>query len=240
MKCIVSLSGGMDSVSLLGKVLAEWSPDDGAPADQILAVGFSYGSKHNRFENQAAWEVAKYYNVPLRLIDLTGVMDGFKSNLLLGQGQVPEGHYEAESMRQTVVPGRNTIFVSILSGLAESLGAGLIYLGIHGGDHHVYPDCRPEWLRAMRETVLHSTEGKVELRAPFLYGNKTSIIKDGLVIGVPYHLTRTCYKAQPLACGRCGSCRERLGAFKDNDVEDPIEYEFRHPDPHAKEEPARA
>jgi 7-cyano-7-deazaguanine synthase len=224
----------MDSVTLLAKVISEVGKEN------VQAVGFSYSSKHNRYEHEAAWKVTAHYGVSYRLIDLSGVMDGFKSNLLQSGGPIPEGHYEAESMRQTVVPGRNTIFTAILAGLAESSGIGAVYLGIHAGDHHIYADCRPEWFYSMRDVVRDSSDGKVHLRAPYLFMNKSAIIKEGLALAVPYQLTRTCYKAQPIACGRCGSCRERLGAFKDNGVADPIEYEYRHPDPHAKEESARA
>ena len=130
-------------------------------------------------------------------------------------------------MSQTVVPGRNLIMSSILASIAETVGAQQIYLGVHSGDHAIYPDCRPEFVEALDKTVKTSTDGKCVVVAPYLRGDKTSIIKDGLTMGVPYKDTRTCYKDQGIACGKCGSCQERLEAFKANGIEDPIEYETR-------------
>lgn len=216
-KAIVSFSGGMDSATVLATALDE--------KRQVEAVGFTYGSKHNQFENAAARAVCQHYGVPFRLIDLSPIMAGFKSDLMLSGGDVPEGHYEAASMSRTVVPGRNTIFTAILLGIAQSEEASEIWLGIHAGDHHIYPDCRPMWLIAMRQVVEAASELAVNVRAPFLHETKVGILQQGFRLGVPYHLTRTCYKHQPVACGRCGSCQERLAAFRELGVEDPIEYE---------------
>jgi 7-cyano-7-deazaguanine synthase len=218
-KAIISLSGGMDSTTVLGAAI-----DAGR---EVECVGFTYGSKHNFYENIAAQEVAEHYNVPFHLMDLSEMMSSFNSNLLKSGGDIPEGHYEAETMSQTVVPGRNIIFASMLSGYAWSRDADEVWLGIHSGDHAIYPDCRPEFYEKMREAILAGTDDRVTLQAPFLDGNKTSIIEWGLQHEVPYHLTRTCYKDQPIACGRCGACQERLEAFRNNNLEDPIEYEFR-------------
>jgi len=218
MRAIVSLSGGLDSTVLLAQVLRDIRPND------LMAVAFYYGSKHNQYENQAASQIAGYYEVSFRLIDLSGVMAGFRSDLLLSGGDIPEGHYEAESMRQTVVPCRNLIFASVLAGLAESVGAATMYLGVHAGDHFIYPDCRPRFIDAAREAIAAATDGKVSLRVPFLQLTKDDIVREGLLLNVPFALTRTCYKAQPLACGKCGSCQERLTAFAANNTEDPLSY----------------
>src|SRR5260370_13226971 len=134
-KVILSLSGGMDSATLLGKCVAE--------GNEIETVGFTYGSKHNRYENKAALLLAEHYRVPFTLLDLSTITCHFKSVLLLGQGDIPEGHYEKASMSQTVVPSRNMIFLSILTLLAESWGCEHVWIGVHAGDHHIYPDCRP-------------------------------------------------------------------------------------------------
>lgn len=216
MNAIVSLSGGMDSATVLADAI-----DKGR---KPLAVGFTYGSKHNPYENQAAADLAKHYAAPFRLIDLSGVMRGFKSHLMADGGPIPEGHYEDASMAQTVVPGRNIIFAAILSGLAWSEGAEEIWLGIHQGDHAIYEDCRPSFYAAMNQAIQEGTGKRVRLVAPFLDGNKTTILKRGLLLGVPYSLTRTCYKDQSLACGKCGSCQERLSAFCAIGVDDPVEY----------------
>lgn len=222
MKMLVALSGGMDSATVLGA-----ARDALRPGDSIEAVGFRYGSKHNRYENEAAQKVAGVAGVPFELIDFTEVMSAFSSNLLESGGEIPEGHYEEKTMSQTVVPGRNLIFISILTGLAWSKGANQVWLGIHSGDHAIYPDCRPTFFHAMNAAVVAGSDEKVELVAPFLHGNKTSIIAYGIKRNVPYYLTRTCYKHQPIACGRCGACQERLEAFANNGIPDPIEYESR-------------
>ena len=161
-------------------------------------------------------------------IDISGAFNEFKSNLLLSGDEIPEGHYEHESMTKTVVPGRNLILASIMAGLAESVGAGVVALGVHTGDHHIYPDCRPNFIAALYEVIRSSSDGKVIVQAPFLNLDKTEILKIGFTkvgVPVPYHLTRTCYKNQAASCGRCGSCTERLEAFANIGMKDHIEYE---------------
>jgi 7-cyano-7-deazaguanine synthase len=175
--------------------------------------------------------VATHYRYGLKLIDLTPAFTCIKSHLLKTGGEIPEGHYEAASMTKTVVPGRNSIFISILAGICESMGGGVVGLAVHAGDHAIYPDCRAEYIQSMAKTVVLATEGRVRLWTPFLSANKTEILHMGygLPQPVPYHLTRTCYKDQPISCGKCGSCQERLEAFRDMapDGQDPIEYETR-------------
>jgi 7-cyano-7-deazaguanine synthase len=219
MKVVVSLSGGMDSSTLLGELVGK--------GVEVLAVGFVYGSKHGVWERQAAVNVALHYKVPYRCVLLNSVMGGFKSALMHSGPDVPEGHYQAESMRQTVVPGRNLIFASVLAGIAESEGYSLVTLGVHAGDHFIYPDCRPTFVGALAETIHRSSDGKVGVDAPYLSLTKQDILQRGLAINVPYHLTRTCYTDKPKACGKCGSCQERLEAFANLNTEDPIAYESR-------------
>ena len=172
-------------------------------------------------------QLADHFNVPFRMIDWTGIAAGFTSNLLQNGGPIPEGHYHAENMRQTVVPGRNLIFISILTGIAWSEGAGEIWLGIHAGDHFIYPDCRPEFFTAMRSAVEYGTDGKVTLVAPYLNVTKVEILKEGFQLGVPYALTRTCYTDRPIACGKCGADQERLEAFAAHGCKDPIPYSLK-------------
>lgn len=220
---VVALSGGMDSTTLLAVALNQGC--------RVECIGFKYGSKHNEYENRAAVEVATHYGVSFQLLDLSAVMGRFQSNLLKSGGEIPEGHYEAETMSQTVVPGRNIIFASLLTGYAWSRAkeneTAEVWLGIHSGDHAIYPDCRPEFYHKMREAISFGTDQRVVLQAPFLMENKTSIIRQGLGLGVPYEITRTCYCDQPVACGKCGSCQERLESFRNNGTEDPIPYETR-------------
>jgi 7-cyano-7-deazaguanine synthase len=226
MKVIVALSGGMDSATLLAEAL-----DSG---HRVVPVGFKYPSKHNFWERKAAQKIQHHYWLDpeshiddFRTIDLTSLFDGFSSDLLESGGDIPEGHYEAENMRQTVVPGRNIIFASVLAGLAWSVEAEEVWLGIHAGDHFIYPDCRPGFFIAMDEAIRYGTDEKVALQAPFLQVTKKEILERGNELKVPYHLTRTCYKDQEVACGKCGSCQERLSAFASLGLQDPLEYETR-------------
>jgi 7-cyano-7-deazaguanine synthase len=216
-KAIVALSGGMDSVTVLA-----WLLDQG---HEVHAVTFAYGSKHMDYELKAARDIISRYRIPRYHFNLEGVFSNFRSNLLKTGGEIPEGHYTDESMKLTVVPGRNIIFTSILAGLAQSIEAEYIALGIHQGDHAIYPDCRAEFFDAMNNAILHGTGGIVRFIAPFLNTDKEGILKWGVEHNVPYHLTRTCYKDQQLACGKCGSCVERLEAFAKIGQEDPVTYE---------------
>lgn len=192
---------------------------------QVECVSFEYGSKHNQYENQAAIDIANWYRIPLLPINLSQVMSSFRSNLLLSGGPIPEGNYTDASMASTVVPCRNIIFLSILAGLAWSKDAQAIAIGIHQGDHAVYDDCRTEFFKAMDTAIYLGSGRRVEITAPFIRLDKAGIVKRGLELHIPYNLTRTCYKAQELACGKCGSCAERLEAFILNGEVDPIQYE---------------
>lgn len=218
-KAIVSLSGGMDSTTVLAVAL-----DQGR---DVSAIGFFYNSKHNVYENQAAIKIVAYYDVPFKLIDLSQAMKGFTSNLMSEGGDIPEGHYEAENMRLTVVPNRNMIFASILAGIAVSEGAEEIWLGTHMGDHYIYADCRPAFIASLEQTIRLATDTSISLISPFSNDKKVGILQKGFSLAkpVPYHLTRTCYKAQSKACGKCGSCQERKESFTLLGKVDPIEYE---------------
>ena len=216
-KVILSLSGGMDSATLLSHYI-------NAGYD-VLPVTFIYGSNHNIYERASARKLAKHYNLSGKHIeiDVNNVFKETKSNLL--GGVVPEGHYNDASMKQTVVPGRNLVFASILAGIAESKEYEAIALAVHSGDHHIYPDCRPEFINLLFKIINSQSEGKVFVFTPFLHQTKTNIISIGKLLNTPYFLTRTCYKNQSKSCGKCGSCSERLEAFKANGLIDPIEYE---------------
>lgn len=221
MKVIIALSGGLDSSTLCGYYLDRgWD---------VVPVTFNYGSKHNKYENEACHKVVRHFGLPApTLLDLSFIGEFFKSDLLLSGGAVPEGHYTDQSMSATVVPARNLIFASIVAGYAESVDADMISLGVHGGDHHIYPDCRPAFISSLNTSVMLATDGKVRVDAPFLYYSKADILRIGLGLkktNVPYHLTRTCYKDQFQSCGKCGSCVERLEAFAKVGMKDPIEYE---------------
>jgi len=222
----MGLSGGMDSSTLLAYLLDK--------DYDVTACVFTYGSKHNAYENRAAKSIVEHYRnlgfpVAPIYMDLTEIFKPFKSDLLLSGGAIPEGHYEAENMKSTVVPGRNLMFISIMAGIAESIDARLVALGVHAGDHAIYPDCREDFIHSANNTVMLSSDGRVAITAPFQSFNKADILHAGYILenGLfpPYHLTRTCYKDQELACGKCGSCQERLEAFQKIGIVDPIEYE---------------
>lgn len=220
-KCMISLSGGLDSATLLAEAVDRYG------ADEVVTVGFNYQSKHNKYENVCAENVADYFGVPFGLMRLDQVMAGFKSDLLLSGGAIPEGHYEDASMSRTVVPGRNIIFASILAGLAWSRGSSEIWMGIHQGDHAIYEDCRPQFFNAMNAAIRAGTGDRVSLVAPFIGSDKVGILRRGLELKVPYELTRTCYSNSSVSCGRCGACVERCSSFHKCGLEDPVEYQDR-------------
>ncbi len=222
---VMGLSGGADSSCLMGWLLAQ--------GYSVHGCVFCYGSKHNKYENEAAKKVVQFYElefsdrVSISFHDLSLAIKGFQSSLLISGDSIPEGSYDDESMKQTVVPGRNLIFSSVMAGLAESIEASYIALGVHSGDHLIYPDCRIEFIKALDSTIYLSSDRKVQIITPFENFDKAEILKIGydLTPEVPYQLTRTCYKDQPLSCGKCGSCNERLEAFDKIDMKDPINYE---------------
>jgi len=218
---VLALSGGLDSCTLLSILIDDiyYQPTN------IKCVGFEYGSKHNKYELEAAKKVAKYFEVEYTLIDLRSVGKILNSNLLLSGGEIPEGHYDDKNMTQTVVPGRNMLFASVLAGYAESIGFNNIALGVHKGDESNYPDCRKEFIKALDSCIYLSTDKSVDVYTPLIDMDKTEIVKEGLLLEAPYHLTRSCYKDQEISCGKCSTCVQRLEAFKNNKTKDPIKYE---------------
>jgi len=224
-KAVLALSGGTDSATLLGYLL-----EQGA---DIWCCFFHYGSRHNDVEYNASMRLVYYYrdyenHLSLDFFDVRGVVSQFAtatSLLKRSPKQIPEGHYTDAKMKSTVVPARNTIFLSMLMGKAETVGAPTILFGAHEGDHAIYPDCRPEYVAAMNIVMYYATEGKVQIEAPLMNMTKHEIIQWGLAMKVPFALTTTCYNGRDKACGKCGSCVERLEAFEIAGVKDPIDYE---------------
>lgn len=225
MKTLISLSGGLDSAVLLAEICRSSREEQ---VRENIAVSFNYGSTHNKYELAAAEKLCEHYMIEHMVYNVEDLFKPLKSALLDGNtANIPEGHYEEESMRQTVVPGRNMVFISALTGLAITHGANIIYLGVHAGDHFIYPDCRPDFIAAMRTAVAHASEGLVHLHCPFLKFTKDKIVQLGANLKTPFWKTRTCYKPQETACGKCGSCQERLAAFAANKIDDPLTYESR-------------
>lgn len=222
---IIGLSGGMDSATLLGMLLQQGL--------EVHCLQFAYGSKHEAYEGKAAHDIVRFYKrehkmpVTIQTVGLANIFMPINSALLRQGEAIPEGHYNDETMQKTIVPGRNLIMASILAATAESMGADFIALGVHQGDHFIYPDCRPGFINLLRLCIDASSDKKVHVLAPLLEKNKTDILRIGLAlpIQVPYQLTRTCYKNQEDSCGKCGSCVERLEAFSNLNIKDPIVYE---------------
>ena len=217
-KAVMGLSGGMDSATVLA-----WLSEK---LFTVHCLNFVYGSKHNKYEQKCAEALAMHYGATYTLFDLTEAFKAMKSNLLQTGGDIPEGHYSHESMSLTVVPGRNTIFASIMCGVAESIGANYIALGVHQGDHAIYPDCRIEYIKSLDTTLYLASDRKVNIVTPFIETDKIGILEYGFKARVPYDLTRTCYKDQELSCGKCGSCNERIEAFATQGKMDPVPYEI--------------
>ncbi len=202
---VIVLSGGMDSTTLLHE-----------RKDQIaLAVTFDYGSKHNAREIECARKNCEMLGIEHIVIPLEFMGKYFKSSLLIGGEEIPEGHYADENMKSTVVPFRNGIMLSIAAGLAESRGLKKVMLANHGGDHAIYPDCRPGFVEAMSEAIKQGTYDGITIDAPYTNITKSDIARIGKKIGVDYNLTYSCYKGGEKHCGKCGTCVERMEALRD-------------------------
>ncbi|MDE6561304.1 MAG: 7-cyano-7-deazaguanine synthase QueC [Muribaculaceae bacterium] len=206
---ILVLSGGMDSTTLLHD-----------RKDQIaLAVTFDYGSKHNAREIECAKKNCEMLGIEHIVIPLEFMGRYFKSSLLIGGEDIPEGHYADENMKSTVVPFRNGIMLAIAAGLAESRRLKKVMLANHGGDHAIYPDCRPGFVDAMSKAIKEGTYDGVIIDAPYTNITKSDIARIGKRIGVDYNLTYSCYKGGEKHCGKCGTCVERMEALRDAGIE---------------------
>ena len=223
MKVVVLCSGGMDSVTALYWAQAEH--------EVVAVVSFDYGSKHNARELPFAAAHADKLQLRHELIRLDFVNRLFASDLLKSGGAIPEGHYAAENMKQTVVPFRNAIMLSTACGLAESLGAEAVVIAAHTGDHTIYPDCREDFMRAMGDAMRLGTYAGVQLLRPFITLTKGQIAAKGAHLGVDFSRTWSCYKGGAVHCGVCGTCVERREAFTEAGLKDPTIYESTGPLP---------
>jgi 7-cyano-7-deazaguanine synthase len=215
-KVVVLLSGGMDSVSALY--------DAKQKHEVVGAISFDYGSKHNHKEIPFAAYHSRKFNIEHRIIHLDFVGELFKSDLLKSGGQIPDGHYEEETMKATVVPFRNGIMLSIAAGFAESRAAEGLVIAAHAGDHAIYPDCREEFMKSMADAIRIGTYAGIKLLRPFIAMTKAEIAARGHALGIDFSQTWSCYKGFPLHCGTCGTCVERREAFLLAGIVDPTVY----------------
>lgn len=211
---IIVLSGGMDSVTLMHDYKERIA----------LAVTFDYGSNHNARETACARRQCEMLGIEHLVIPLEFMGRYFRSSLLSGADDIPEGHYEDENMKSTVVPFRNGIMLAVACGLAESRGLQHVMIANHGGDHAIYPDCRPGFVDAMSRAMSEGTYEGVTLLAPYTDMTKADIARRGAELGVDFSITYSCYKGGERHCGRCGTCVERREAFSLAGVPDPTDY----------------
>ena len=212
---IIIVSGGMDSITLL----YDWK-------DRIaLGISFDYGSNHNAKEIPLAKMHCERLGIKHITIPLEFMHQYFKSSLLEGGDAIPEGHYASENMKSTVVPFRNGIMLSVAIGIAESNNLKNVLIANHGGDHTIYPDCRPEFVSAMSEATRLGTYPGIEVLAPYTGITKSDIARHGKALGIDYAETWSCYKGGEHHCGKCGTCRERIEALADAGIEDHTVYD---------------
>jgi 7-cyano-7-deazaguanine synthase len=215
-KVVVLVSGGMDSVAALYLAQRDY--------EVVGALSFDYGSKHNHKEIPMAEYHCVRLGIPHVTIRLDFIDKLFKSALLQSGGEIPEGHYEELSMKQTVVPFRNGIMLAIAGGFAESHDAEGLVIAAHSGDHAIYPDCREDFMKAMGDALKFGTYVQVELLRPFIRNTKAEIARYGAKLGVDFSKTWSCYKGGEVHCGVCGTCVERREAFLLSGLEDPTLY----------------
>lgn len=215
-KVVIIYSGGMDSYTVLNRAIRDgYKP---------YPLTFNYGQRHKK-EIDVAAAVCQELGLEHKIVDITAINQLLQGSSLTSDIEIPEGHYEQENMKSTVVPNRNMILLSLAIGYAVSIGASKVFYGAHSGDHAIYPDCRPEFVNKMNEVSQIANYEPVEIVSPYLKQSKIEILKDGLSMGLDYGKSWTCYNGREKACGRCGACQERLEAFRLNNCEDPQEYE---------------
>lgn len=211
----IIVSGGMDSITLLYD-----------HKDEIaLGISFDYGSNHNAREIPFAKMHCERLGIKHITINLDFMHQYFKSSLLDGAEAIPEGHYADDNMKSTVVPFRNGIMLAIAIGIAESNNLDQVFIANHGGDHTIYPDCRPEFINAIDAAATAGTYNNVKVIAPYTKITKSDIARIGKRLGIDYAETWSCYKGGEVHCGKCGTCVERKEALAEAGIEDKTTYE---------------
>lgn len=219
-KGVCIISGGLDSCVAAYHMKKDLNLD-------LALITFDYGQKHKK-EIEYAYEISKDLRCIWQLIKISLPQNVIEASSLTGLKEVPEGHYHEENMRSTVVANRNTIMLSYAWAYACSFKAIKLGCGAHAGDHFIYPDCRPEYFHHLEQAFQLGTIGcrheDLCLYVPLVNMNKSEIIQKGIELDVPFEKTWTCYKGLDLPCGKCGSCDERIRAFQEIGLKDPVEY----------------
>ena len=222
-KVVVLCSGGMDSVACLYETARNH--------EAVHSLSFHYGSKHNDREIPFARLNSEKLGIPHSVVRLDFIAEQFESALLAKGGEIPKGHYEEQSMKQTVVPFRNGIMLSIAAGFAESKGAEALAIAAHSGDHAIYPDCREGFMAAIADAIRLGTYAGIEVLRPFIAMDKARIAARGAELGVDFSQTWSCYVGGETHCGECGTCVERREAFLLAGLPDPTRYASAAPLP---------
>ena len=220
MKALVLFSGGVDSTTCLAMAVDKYGREN------VIALSVSYGQKHTK-EIQAAEKIADYYGVELKKLDLAKIFEGSDCSLLSASGEdIPKESY-AEQLEKTggkpvstYVPFRNGLFLSCAASVAISNGCTEIYYGIHMDDAagNAYPDCSDEFNEAINSAIYIGSGRQLKVTAPFVNMRKSDIVAKGLNLNVPYRMTWSCYEGREKPCGVCGTCRDRIAAFKANGI----------------------
>ena len=214
MKAVLIFSGGLDSTTLLYRMLEQ--------GYEVGALTFNYAQRHKK-EIECAAAIAANLSVPHHVVDLSSLACLLGKSALLGGDEIPDCHYTEEAAKKTVVPNRNMIMLSIAAGYAEAREIPELFYAAHKNDRTIYPDCRPEFVEALRPAILQATAWHpVQLQAPFLDMSKAEIVRMGMALKVPYHLTWSCYRGEDQPCRTCPTCREREEAFALNCCKDPL------------------
>ena len=214
---VIVVSGGMDSVTLLYE-----------KKDEIaLGISFDYGSNHNHNELPLAALHCQRLGIEHVVVPLGFMHQYFKSSLLESGDSIPDGSYDEENMKSTVVPFRNGVMLAVAAGIAESNGLTKVLIANHGGDHTIYPDCRPEFIAAMDAAVEAGTFARVRVVAPYTNISKADIARRGRALGIDYAETWSCYKGGHVHCGTCGTCVERKAALREAGIEDNTPYQLQ-------------
>ena len=224
MRALVLCSGGVDSTTLLAMAVDKYG------SENVVALSISYGQRHEK-ELKAARDIARYYHVEQRFLDLAAIFADSSCSLLAhSERDIPKESY-AEQLEQadtklvsTYVPFRNGLFLSSAASMALSLDCSVLYYGAHHDDWagNAYPDCSREFVAAMNNAIREGTGGELHMEAPFVEWSKADIVKKGLELNVPYELTWSCYEGGDKPCGVCATCIDRKRAFELNDSVDPL------------------